>query len=137
MSESGIFNTVLDFGAARASLRSKSSGLLLLATRLGPDASAGVDLGRLREIGKVRQSTHTGFSAERSLIEVGRPWLKFLGWWRKPIVVLQAQDQLDLYISWVRDEPALRLSVGKLMCSRTEIIPAAVRGSGRMRSPLT
>jgi site-specific recombinase XerD len=79
----------------------------LLATRLGPDASAGVDLGRLRQIAKKRQSTRTGFSAERSLIDVGRPWLKFLGWWRKPIIVLQAQDQLDLYISWMRDERGL------------------------------
>ena len=44
-----------DFGATPANLRSKSSGLLLLATRLGPDASAGVDLGRLRQIAKERQ----------------------------------------------------------------------------------
>jgi hypothetical protein len=39
-----------DFGATPANLRSKSSGLLLLATRLGPDASAGVDLGRLQGV---------------------------------------------------------------------------------------
>jgi len=96
-----------DFGAAPASLRSKSGGLLSLATRLGPDASAGVDFGRLCQIAKERQSTRTGFSAERSLIDVGRPWLKFLGWWRKPIVVLQSQDQLDLFISWMRDERGL------------------------------
>jgi site-specific recombinase XerD len=96
-----------DFGAAPASLRSKSAGLLFLATHLGPNASAGVDLGRLRQIAKERQSTATVFTAERSLIDVGRPWLKFLGWWRKPIIVLQAQDQLDLYISWMRDERGL------------------------------
>jgi len=54
-----------DFGAAPASLRSKSAGLLFLATHLGPNASAGVDLGRLQQIAKERQSTSTGFTPPR------------------------------------------------------------------------
>jgi integrase/recombinase XerD len=101
-----------DFGAVPASLRSKSAGLLFLATHLGPNASAGVDLGRLRQIAGERRSTRMGRTTERSLIDVGRPWLKFLGWWRKPIIKLRSQDQLDLYVSWMRDERGLtRLTV--------------------------
>ena len=100
-----------DFGATPASLRSKSAGLLFLATHLGPNASAGVDLGRLRQIAGERRSTCTGLTAERSLIEVGRPWLKFLGWWRKPIIELQSQAQLDLYVSWMAASCARPLSL--------------------------
>jgi hypothetical protein len=50
-----------DFGAAPASLRSKSSGLLLLATRLGPDASAGVDLGRLQGVAVADDVPENGY----------------------------------------------------------------------------
>jgi site-specific recombinase XerD len=71
-----------------------------------------VDLGRLRQIAEERQSTCTGLTAARSLIDVGRPWLKFLGWWRNPTIDLQSQDQLDLFLSWMRDERGLtRLTV--------------------------
>jgi integrase/recombinase XerD len=101
-----------DFGATPASLRSKGTGLLFLATHLGPNASAGVDLDRLRQIAGERRSSCTGSTGERSLIDVGRPWLKFLGWWRNPTIVLQSQDQLDLFLSWMRDERGLsRLTV--------------------------
>ena len=96
-----------DFGAAPTSLRSKCSELLFLAIHLGPNASAGVDLGRLQQIAELRQSRCAGSAVGRGLIDVGRPWLKFLGWWRKPTIALQAQYQLDLYVSWMRDERGL------------------------------
>ncbi len=96
-----------DFGAGPASLRSKSAVLLLLARHLGPNAAAGVDLGRLRQIAGERRSTRAGGTTERSLIDVGRPWLRFLGWWREPIINLRSQEQLDLYVSWMRDERGL------------------------------
>jgi integrase/recombinase XerD len=97
-----------DFGAAPNSLRDKCAGLLFLATHLGPHAADGVDLGRLQQIAKSKQSaTSGGSSTERTLIDIGRPWLKYLGWWRKPIIELQAQASVDLYVSWMRDERGL------------------------------
>jgi integrase/recombinase XerD len=40
------------------------------------------------------------------VIDIGRPWLRFLGWWREPGVVFQYQGQLDQYVTWMRDERA-------------------------------
>jgi integrase/recombinase XerD len=30
--------------------------------------------------------------------------LRFLGWWRAPIVTLEHQDKLDQYVTWMRSE---------------------------------
>ena len=43
----------------------------------------------------------------RRLIDIARPWLKFLGWWRAPVVEFQFQHQLDQYAAWMRDERGL------------------------------
>jgi site-specific recombinase XerD len=38
------------------------------------------------------------------LIDVGRPWLRYLGWWRVPTTELRFQGHLDRYVAWMRDE---------------------------------
>ncbi|UEM12327.1 site-specific integrase [Bradyrhizobium barranii subsp. barranii] len=38
------------------------------------------------------------------MVDIGRPWLRFLGWWREPTVVFRYHNQLDRYVTWMRDE---------------------------------
>lgn len=91
-------------GATAASLRLKRNELLWIAARLGPDASEGIDIETLQRIATERQRLHGAVTAARRVVDIGRPWLRFLGWWREPTVVFRYQNQLDRYVTWMRDE---------------------------------
>ncbi len=99
-----------DVGATRATLRMKSNELLWAARLLYPNAPQGVDMARLQEIVLQRTSVHKGATTARRLIDIARPWLRFLGWWRTPVVEVPFQNQLDRYVSWMRDERGLSTS---------------------------
>ena len=99
-------------GAAQAVLKMKRNELLWIAEQLGPDARQGVGMDVLRRIASQRQSLHVAVTAGRRVVDIGRPWLRFLGWWREPSVVFQYQDQLDRYVAWMRDERGFTPSNG-------------------------
>jgi site-specific recombinase XerD len=82
----------------------KRNELLWLAGQLGPDARQGVGMDVLERIARQRQSLHGAVTAARRVVDIGRPWLRFLGWWREPSAVFQYQEQLDRYVAWMRDE---------------------------------
>ena len=91
-------------GAAPAALKIKRNELLWIAggsTRMPAKASAWKCFWR---IALERQSLHGAVTAARRVVDIGRPWLRFLGWWREPTAVFQHQDQLDRYVAWMRDE---------------------------------
>jgi integrase/recombinase XerD len=48
-----------------------------------------------------RQNLHGAATAARRVIDIGRPWLRFLGWWRDPADPLLYRDQLDGYATWM------------------------------------
>jgi integrase/recombinase XerD len=91
-------------GATGASLTVKRNELLWIAARLGPDALDGIDIEALQRIATERQRQNGAITAARRVVDIGRPWLRFLGWWREPAVVFQHSPQLDQYVTWMRDE---------------------------------
>jgi integrase/recombinase XerD len=92
-------------GATPASLKIKRNELLWIATRLGANASSeGIDIEALRQIAIERQHAHGALTAARRVVDIGRPWLRFLGWWREPSAGFEYQSQLDEYVRWMRDE---------------------------------
>jgi len=91
-------------GATTASLKVKRNELLWIAARLGPDASDGIDIEALQRIASERQKAHGAVTAAQRVVHVGRPWLRFLGWWREPRAVFEYQSHLDEYARWMRDE---------------------------------
>jgi len=93
-----------EHGAKAAVLKVKRNELLWIATRLDLNARDGVDMVMLSRIAQERQGLHGAVTAERRVIDIGRPWLRFLGWWREPIVTLEHQDKLDQYAAWMRSE---------------------------------
>lgn len=94
-------------GARPEVLRVKRSELLWIARHLRPDAAEGVGMAELLPIAQARQNLRGAATAARRVIDIGRPWLKFLGWWREPTVMLSYQGQLDQYVVWMRDERGL------------------------------
>jgi len=99
-----------EHGARRAVLRVKANELLWLCEHLRGDASQGIDIRTLQEIGRERRSVCKGASTERRLVDIGRPWLRFLGWWRVPMAELRFQSHLERYVTWMRDERGFSLS---------------------------
>jgi integrase/recombinase XerD len=91
-------------GARPAVLRVKCNELRWIARHLGPEAAAGVGMAELLPIAQARQNLHGAATAARRVIDIGRPWLKFLGWWRVPTVTFSYQRQLGRYVVWMRDE---------------------------------
>ena len=91
-------------GAKPAVLKVKRNELLWIARRLRPGAEHGVCMTELMAIALERQLLHGATTAARRVIDIGRPWLRFLGWWREPDVSLLCRRQLDGYVTWMRDE---------------------------------
>jgi integrase/recombinase XerD len=67
-------------GATAASLRIKRNELLRIAAYLGPDASEGIDIEALQRIATERLRLTGAVTAARRVVDIGRPWLRFLGW---------------------------------------------------------
>jgi integrase/recombinase XerD len=44
------------------------------------------------------------------MINIARPWLRYVGWWREPKDEIPFQRQLDQYVTWMRDEPGFSAS---------------------------
>lgn len=90
-------------GARLAVLRVKRNELLWIARRLNPDADRGVGMTKL-PIARERQNLHGAATAARRVIDIGRPWLRFLGRWRDPAAPLRDRGELDGYVTRMRDE---------------------------------
>jgi site-specific recombinase XerD len=91
-------------GATPDSLIVKRNELIWIARFLPSSASQGVDISQLNELVRQRAALHSGVTMGYRMIAVARPWLRFLGWWREPFVVLPFQNHLDGYVKWMRDE---------------------------------
>lgn len=96
-------------GDAQATLASKASRLIYVARQLIKCPSLDIAIERLKAVacgdkGSALtwiQKLNTRWSQKKFLV-VSRPWLRFLGWWREPIVVESFQKQLDEYCHWMR-----------------------------------
>lgn len=91
-------------GAKPAALTVKRNELLWIARRLSPKADRGVGMTELMAIALERQNLRGAVTAARRVIDIGRPWLRFLGWWREPDEPPLCRNQLDGYVTWMRDE---------------------------------
>jgi site-specific recombinase XerD len=91
-------------GARPAVLRVKRNELQWIAGRLSADADRGVSMTELMAIALERQNLRGAATAARRVIDTGRPWLRFLGWWREPVDPFLDWAQLDRYVTWMRDE---------------------------------
>jgi site-specific recombinase XerD len=93
-----------EHGAMRTALRVKANELLWLCQHLPRDAAQGIDLPTLQEIARERRSFCKGATTEKRLVDIGRPWLRFLGWWQVLTTALRFQIHLERYVTWMRDE---------------------------------
>ena len=93
-----------DTGATYWSMRITCNELLWAARLLDANAKNGVDMDGLEALFRRRMGIQNAATTKPRFIAATRPWLRFLGWWREPVVVYEFQDKLDHYCMWMRDE---------------------------------
>ena len=93
-----------DHGASPTTLKLKRNELLWISQHLDSRASHGVGMEALLPIAQKREKLNGATTAAQRVVDIGRPWLRFLGWWREPAVTFQYQCELDRYVTWMRDE---------------------------------
>lgn len=92
-------------GASPGALTVKRNELIWIARYLPENAPQGISIEQLREMCKRRSLVHKGRTMTERMIVIARPWLIFLGWWRKPELKPHIYHQLlNEYIKWMRDE---------------------------------
>src|SRR5271165_1300884 len=124
-------------GARPSALKIKRNELRWIARRLGPDARCGVGMTELLQIALERQNLHGAATAARRVIDIGRPWLRFLGWWREPAAPFSYQSQLDRYVAWMRDERGFTPSTVEQWCRTTRRFLRWCEQAGRQLRQLT
>jgi integrase/recombinase XerD len=75
-----------------------------LIVALHKNAPQGVSAEQLDKVIRRRTSVHNGRTTAQRVINIGRPWLRFLGWWRVQAVEVPFEALLDRYVTWMRDE---------------------------------
>jgi len=93
-----------DCGATYWSLRIKCNELLWAAKLLDTHPERGIDVGALELLADRRMDFQNAPTTRPRFIDATRPWLRYLGWWKDPVVVYAFQEKLDQYCCWMRDE---------------------------------
>jgi integrase/recombinase XerD len=97
-------------GDSLLTLAMKASMLIHVARRLSLCSDVSVAVERLSAVGQ--RGGDRGAAWTRELIRrwgrkkfmiLVRPWLRFLGWWDEPIIVVPFQEHLDEYCRWMRE----------------------------------
>jgi hypothetical protein len=94
-----------DQGATRGQQCKRAKCLLWIAKRMSAVDHHGVDATRLQTI--VYRRPSPGPAMAQVFLEFGRPWLKFLGWWREESEPIPFPEQLEWYVTWMGRERGL------------------------------
>lgn len=94
-------------GATDKSLRLKARSILWVAARMSIQDFGWVSAERLREIVCGCTEPVVAPSTASTLIRSARAWLKFLGWWHEPQEPVPFKEDLERFVSWMRDEREL------------------------------
>lgn len=105
-------------GAPHVSQVHRAQAMLRVAQRMVPADLGGVDAHRLREIIEQGVDRPAAATAD-TIVNIVRPWLKFLGWWRQPVPPIAFADELDRFVRWMRDERGLAPSTVEQWHDRT------------------
>jgi integrase/recombinase XerD len=76
---------------------------------LGPNAGQDITAEQFQAAARQWSVDH-GYhrpSSLMQLIRVARPWLRFLGWWKVPVIRTPFQVELDRFCNWMKSERGL------------------------------
>lgn len=93
-------------GATLHTQRNRARAMLRLAMSLPADVHGQVDAELLRHLISTQQPPVADQTAA-GLLNIGRPWLKFIGWWHQPEQPTAFPEALERFVVWMRDERGL------------------------------
>jgi hypothetical protein len=96
-------------GGTHFTLLVKARELLWAAQFISPSARRGLNQAQLDVIAAKRSGGHLGIAANihARFVNIVRPWLRFLGWWRERRPVVPFRMELDQYRLWMQQERGL------------------------------
>lgn len=118
-------------GGTHASQCLRARCLLWVAERVLPSDLNGIDLIRLREIIHEGPSSANSPTTAATLMNFARPWLKFMGWWRQSTEPIPFEEDLERFVSWMRDERGLTPCTVSQWRSRTATFLRWCASTGR------
>lgn len=92
-------------GASFAAQRARAKSMLWVASRMSLIDQRGIDAGRLLQI--IKAPPTPAPATAKTFEEFARPWLKFSGWWREKSEPIPFEQQLERFVTWMRDERGL------------------------------
>lgn len=93
-------------GATLHTQRNRARALLWIAKALPTRAYGQVDVVQLRQLIAAHQPP-VSHQTTANLLNIARPWLKFIGWWHEPEKPVAFAEALDRFVGWMRDERGL------------------------------
>jgi site-specific recombinase XerD len=101
-------------GDSRATVLCKARELLWVARKLNVDPTLGVTTEQLESVARgwrdrqriAGQKLDSRWTRAR-FIEVARPRLRYLGWWREPVMPIPFQNQVEDYCRWMKEARGL------------------------------
>lgn len=94
-------------GCTLLTITDKASRLLAIARRMSPCDYGCVDAQRLHTLVKSTAEAPIAPWTATTLLVCARPWFKFLGWWSEPKKPTAFNENLDRFVTWMRDERGL------------------------------
>ena len=93
-------------GATWLTQRSRARASSWVANALPASVHGNVDADQLHQV-ILRRQPPVAPATAADLINIARPWLKFIGWWDQPEKPIAFAEALERFVDWMRDERGL------------------------------
>ena len=94
------------FGASLDCQRNRAFAMIRVAERMAPGDYGRISEQRLREV-MVGDGPTVVPRTVANLMKHTRPWFKFLGWWEQARPPIAFEQDLERFVTWMRDERGL------------------------------
>ena len=125
-------------GDTPRTLQNKRTGIYWAARILGPNAGQVITAEQFQAAARQWAVDHGCHRANSlmQLIRVGRPWLRYLGWWEDPVSHTPFQAELDRFCDWMKSERGLTATTVDQWRRRTRTFLQWYQSAGRSLSEL-
>lgn len=93
-------------GATLVSQRNRACAMIRVAERMAQGDLGHIGAQRLREV-ILEDGPAVAPRTVANLMKHARPWFKFLGWWEQARPPIAFEQDLDRFVTWMRDERGL------------------------------
>lgn len=123
-------------GSTKVTLQVKGQALLRFAGHMKISDQAGVSRCRFEDIVRSVTSKNPTPGSIYVVKKYSLPWLRYLNWWREPGAPKFNSEELDRFVSWMRNERGLSQSTIDQWTERTRSFLQWYAGNGKVFSQI-